>query len=154
EVGAYPEYHPQSPTPADDLDNFVNKVKAGADSAITQYFYSTDAYFQFLDDVTARGVDIPIVPGIMPITDYKQIVRFSAMCGAEIPRWISEPMESYGDDKESVQKFGREIALRLSERLLEGGAPGIHFYALNKAEPTCWLWKELNLPTPKLESVG
>lgn len=146
EVGCYPEYHPQAPTPADDIANFVRKVNAGADSAMTQYFYNADAYFNFMDEVEAHGIDIPVVPGIMPITNFEQVSRFSAMCGADIPRWIRQKMESYGDDLESVQAFGHEVVARLCERLLAGGAPGLHFYSLNKAEPTMALWKELGLP--------
>ena len=149
EVGCYPEYHPQAPTPADDVDNFVRKVNAGADSAMTQYFYNADAYFNFVDEVTARGVDIPIVPGIMPITDFGQVSRFSAMCGADIPRWIRQKMEGYGDDKASVQAFGHEVVTRLCEQLLAGGAPGLHFYSLNKAAPTVALWRDLGLPVPQ-----
>lgn len=147
EVAAYPEYHPDSPSPTADLDNFVHKVKAGADSAMTQYFYNADAYFRFVDAVAARGVDIPIVPGIMPLTDFALISRFSDACGAEIPRWIRRPMEAYGDDTESIRAFGRDVVARLCEQLLAGGAPGLHFYSLNKATETTWLWEELGLPT-------
>ncbi|MES1956540.1 methylenetetrahydrofolate reductase [NAD(P)H] [Salinisphaera hydrothermalis] len=154
EVGAYPEYHPAAASPAEDVDNFVRKVKAGADSAITQYFYNADAYFNFCDEVAARGVDIPIVPGIMPITDFGQISRFSAMCGADIPRWVRQKMESYGDDTASVQAFSRDLIGRLCERLLAGGAPGLHFYALNKAEPTATLWHDLKLPGPARHSAA
>ncbi len=146
EVGAYPEYHPGSASPADDVANFANKVKAGADSAITQYFFNADAYFNFMDEVEAHGVDIPVVPGIMPINDFGQVDRFSAMCGADIPRWIRQKMESFGDDTESVQAFGKDLIGDLCERLLAGGAPGLHFYALNKSEPTYSLWHELKLP--------
>ncbi|ROO30209.1 methylenetetrahydrofolate reductase [NAD(P)H] [Salinisphaera orenii] len=154
EVGCYPEYHPQAPSPAADVDNFVRKVKAGADSAMTQYFYNADAYFNFCDEAAAKGVDIPIVPGIMPITNFEQVSRFSAMCGADIPRWIRQKMESYGDDLESVQAFGQDLVARLCERLLAGGAPGLHFYSLNKADPTCWLWRELGLPTQDTASAA
>lgn len=147
EVGAYPEFHPQATSAADDIDRFVDKVAAGADSAITQYFYNADAYFHFVDEVTARGVDIPIVPGIMPINDFSQISRFSAMCGADIPRWIRQKMEGFGDDSASIKAFGQEVIVRLCEQLLAGGAPGLHFYALNKAEPTQSIWSALNLPT-------
>lgn len=146
EVGAYPEYHPAAPSPAEDVDNFVRKVKAGADSAMTQYFFNADAYFNFCEEVAAKGVDIPIVPGIMPITDFAQISRFSAMCGADIPRWVRQKMEAYGDDKASVQAFSRDMTARLCDRLLDGGAPGLHIYALNKAEATVNLWHDLNLP--------
>lgn len=154
EVGAYPEYHPAAPSPAEDVDNFIRKVRAGADSAITQYFYNADAYFNFCDEVAAKGVDIPIVPGIMPINDFAQVSRFSAMCGADIPRWVRQKMESYGDDKASVQAFGRDLIGRLCERLLAGGAPGLHFYALNKAEPTISLWHDLRLPGPAKHSAA
>ncbi|MDA3921730.1 MAG: methylenetetrahydrofolate reductase [NAD(P)H] [Salinisphaera sp.] len=146
EVGAYPEFHPQASSAAADIDHFVQKVAAGADSAITQYFYNADAYFNFMQEISARGVDIPVVPGIMPINDFGQISRFSAMCGADIPRWIRQKMESYGDDVDSVRAFGQEVVTRLAEQLLAGGAPGLHFYALNKAEPTASIWADLNLP--------
>lgn len=147
EVAAYPEYHPEAPSAKVDVDNFVRKVEAGADSAMTQYFYNADAYFRFVDAVAARGVDIPIVPGIMPITDFVQVARFSARCGAEIPRWLRQPMEGFGDDKVSMKAFGRDVVARLCERLLAGGAPGLHFYSLNKAAEVRWLWHELRLPT-------
>jgi methylenetetrahydrofolate reductase (NADPH) len=146
EVGAYPEFHPQAVSPDADIDHFVRKVEAGADSAMTQYFYNADAYFRFVDTVAARGVDVPIVPGIMPITDFAQIARFSDLCGAEIPRWIRKPMEAFGNDTASVRAFGHDVVARLCEQLLAGGAPGLHFYSLNKAEPTCALWRELGLP--------
>ncbi len=147
EIGAYPEFHPQAVSPDADIDHFVRKVKAGANSAMTQYFYNADAYFRFVDAVTARGVDIPIVPGIMPITDFAQIARFSDLCGAEIPRWIRKPMEAFGNDPVAVREFGFEVVARLCEQLLAGGAPGLHFYSLNKAGPTRRLWHELGLPT-------
>lgn len=147
EVAAYPEFHPQARSASHDIDCFVNKVKAGADSAITQYFYNADAYFNFIDEASNRGVDIPIVPGIMPINDFSQISRFSAMCGADIPRWIRQKMEGFGDDSASVKAFGEEVITRLCEQLLAGGAPGLHFYALNKSEPTMSIWSNLNLPT-------
>lgn len=146
EVGCYPEFHPAAVSPQDDIDNFVQKVRAGADSAITQYFYNADAYFNFVDEVAARGVDVPIVPGLMPINDFGQISRFSAMCGADIPRWVRQKMEAYGDDTASVRAFGHELLYNLAEQLLAGGAPGLHFYALNKAEPTATLWRDLRLP--------
>lgn len=147
EVGAYPEYHPGSTSPAEDVQNFARKVRAGADSAMTQYFFNADAYFNFVEEATAAGVDIPIVPGVMPINDFGQVDRFSAMCGADIPRWVRQKMESFGDDTASVQEFGKDLIGDLCERLLAGGAPGLHFYALNKAEPTYSLWNELKLPT-------
>ncbi|NNC23460.1 methylenetetrahydrofolate reductase [NAD(P)H] [Salinisphaera sp. USBA-960] len=154
EVGAYPEYHPGASSPADDVANFARKVKAGADSAMTQYFFNADAYFNFVDEAESQGVDIPIVPGIMPINDFEQVSRFSAMCGADIPRWIRQKMESFGDDTASVQAFGKDVIGDLCERLLAGGAPGLHFYALNKAEPTYSLWRELKLPTGETRAAS
>ena len=153
EVGAYPEFHPTAPSPEADIDNFIGKIRAGADSAITQYFYNADAYFNFVDEVSARGVDVPIVPGIMPITDFDQVSRFSAMCGADIPRWVRQKMEGYGDDKASVRAFGRELVYNLCEQLLAGGAPGLHFYALNKSQPTATLWQDLKLPTGESDAA-
>lgn len=153
EVAAYPEYHPETPSADADLAHFVNKVRAGADSAMTQYFYNADAYFRFVDAVTARGVDIPIVPGIMPLTSFAQIARFSDACGAEIPRWIRRPMETFGDDAASIRAFGRDVVARLCEQLLAGGAPGLHFYSLNQATETEWLWRVLNLPTEPLPAT-
>ena len=135
-VGAYPETHPQADDALADLRNFKAKVDAGADVAITQYFYNADAYFRFVDDVRALGVDIPIVPGIMPISNFTQLKRFSATCGAEIPRWIVQRMQAHGDDAGSVREFGADIVSRLCERLIEGGAPSFHFYTLNRAKPT------------------
>jgi len=131
EVAAYPEYHPQSKSPRQDLDNFARKVKAGADAAITQYFYNADAYFRLLEDAAQLGVTIPITPGIMPITNFSQLLRFSEMCGAEVPRWIARRLESFGDDRESIRAFGLDVVTGLCERLLAGGAPGLHFYTLN-----------------------
>jgi methylenetetrahydrofolate reductase (NADPH) len=136
EVAAYPEAHPQAPSFEADLENFVRKCKAGADSAITQYFFNADAYFYFMDRVRALGVDIPVIPGIMPITNYTKLARFSDACGAEIPRYIRKQLEAYGDDSESIQQFGEEVISRLCQQLLDGGAPGIHFYTLNQAAPS------------------
>ncbi|MFO0145153.1 MAG: methylenetetrahydrofolate reductase [NAD(P)H], partial [Betaproteobacteria bacterium] len=136
EVAAYPEYHPQSRSPADDLANFARKVKAGADSAITQYFYNSDAYFRFVEDAQALGVEVPIVPGIMPITNYTQLARFSDACGAEIPRWIRLKLQSYGDDRDAIRAFGLDVVTDLCEQLLAVDAPGLHFYTMNQAEPT------------------
>ncbi|WP_297577168.1 methylenetetrahydrofolate reductase [NAD(P)H] [uncultured Deefgea sp.] len=133
EVAAYPEFHPQSPNAEADLRNFINKVNAGADSAITQYFFNADAYFRFVDEVQARGVHIPIVPGIMPIQNYSQLQRFSDMCGAEIPRWLRLRLQAYSDDTASIRAFGLDFVTELSDRLLAGGAPGLHFYTLNAA---------------------
>jgi methylenetetrahydrofolate reductase (NADPH) len=143
EVAAYPEVHPQAKSPQDDLDNFARKVRAGADAAITQYFYNADAYFQFVDASRKLGLDIPIVAGIMPITNYTQLMRFSDMCGAEIPRWVRLKLASYGDDTASIKAFGLDVVTQLCERLLAGGAPGLHFYSMNQAAPTTALWQRL-----------
>ncbi|MEY6432980.1 methylenetetrahydrofolate reductase [NAD(P)H] [Thioalkalicoccus limnaeus] len=148
EVAAYPEFHPQAPNPNRDLDNFVRKVDAGADAAITQYFYNADAYFGFVDACRERGVTVPIVPGIMPITNYAQLARFSDACGAEIPRWIRRRLEGFGDDLGSLRAFGHDVVLALCRRLLEGGAPGLHFYTMNQSSPTQRLWRELGLTDP------
>ncbi len=145
EVAAYPEYHPQAANPAKDLENFRHKVGAGADAAITQYFYNADAYFGFLDRCRAIRINIPIVPGIMPITNYTQLARFSDACGAEIPRWVRRRLEGYGDDVASIRAFGQEVVLRLCRHLLEGGAPGLHFYTMNQSGPTTALWHDLGL---------
>ncbi|MBE0505095.1 MAG: methylenetetrahydrofolate reductase [NAD(P)H] [Marinospirillum sp.] len=133
EVAAYPESHPQAANLDVDIKNFVRKCQAGADSAITQYFFNADAYFYFVDRVRAAGVEIPIIPGIMPITNYSKLARFSDACGAEIPRWIRKQLEAYGDDTDSICQFGEEVISRLCQQLLEGGAPGLHFYTLNQA---------------------
>ncbi len=143
EVAAYPEMHPQANNFESDLNNFVNKVKAGADSAITQYFFNADSYFHFVERAQAKGVDIPIIPGIMPITNYSKLARFSDACGAEIPRWIRKQLEAYGDDIDSIRQFGQQVVTELCQRLLDGGAPGIHFYTLNQAEPCLAVWREL-----------
>ena len=145
EVAAYPEMHPQSVSAEADLAHFVRKVKAGADSAITQYFFNADAYFDFVGRMQAKGVDIPVVPGIMPITNYTQLARFSTMCGAEIPRWIRLRLADYGDDKASIKAFGIDVVARLSQDLLDNGAPGLHFYTLNNAEVTMAIWRQLRL---------
>lgn len=145
EVAAYPEYHPQSGSPARDLENFKRKVEAGAEAAITQYFYNADAYFGFVESCERAGIAIPIVPGIMPITNYTQLARFSDACGAEIPRWIRRRLEGYGDDVESIRAFGHEVVLGLCRRLIEGGAPGLHFYTMNQSGPVTRLWRELGL---------
>ncbi|MDQ2990690.1 MAG: methylenetetrahydrofolate reductase [NAD(P)H] [Pseudomonadota bacterium] len=143
EVAAYPEMHPQARSPQDDLQNFARKVQAGANAAITQYFYNADAYFQFVDAARKAGVDVPIVAGIMPITNYTQLMRFSDMCGAEIPRWVRLKLASYGDDSVSIKAFGLDVVTQLCERLLAGGAPGLHFYSMNQAGPTTALWQRL-----------
>lgn len=145
EVAAYPETHPQAKSPQDDLQNFARKVKAGADAAITQYFYNPDAYFHFVEQARKLGVDVPIVAGVMPITNYSQLMRFSDMCGAEIPRWIRLKLASFGDDTESIRAFGLDVVTQLCEKLLAGGAPGLHFYSLNQAAATSAIWKRLNL---------
>ena len=143
EVGAYPEMHPQAKSPQDDVQNFARKIKAGADAAITQYFYNPDAYFNFVDEAQKLGVDAPIVPGIMPITNYTQLMRFSDMCGTEIPRWIRLKLASYGDDADSIRAFGLDVVTQLCEQLLEGGAPGLHFYTLNQPAATMAIWQRL-----------
>ncbi len=143
EVAAYPEVHPQARSPQDDLQNFARKVQAGADAAITQYFYNADAYFQFRDAARKVGVDVPIVAGIMPITNYTQLMRFSDMCGAEIPRWVRLKLASFGDDSASIKAFGVDVVTALCERLIAGGAPGLHFYSMNQAVPTMAVWERL-----------
>jgi methylenetetrahydrofolate reductase (NADPH) len=143
EVAAYPEMHPQAKSPQDDLQNFVRKVQAGANAAITQYFYNADAYFQFVENAQKAGVDVPIVAGIMPITNSSQLMRFSEMCGAEIPRWVRLKLASYGDDSASIKAFGLDVVTQMCERLLAGGAPGLHFYSLNQAAATTAIWKRL-----------
>ncbi|MDO9322513.1 MAG: methylenetetrahydrofolate reductase [NAD(P)H] [Pseudomonas sp.] len=145
EIAAYPEMHPQARNFEDDLANFVRKAKAGADSAITQYFFNADSYFYFVERVRQMGVDIPIVPGIMPITNYSKLARFSDACGAEIPRWIRKQLEAYADDMESIQAFGEQVISQMCERLLAGGAPGLHFYTLNQTEPSLAIWHNLKL---------
>lgn len=136
EVAAYPEMHPQARDAQADLRNFIGKVRAGANGAITQYFYNPDAYFRFVDDVRRAGIDIPVVPGVMPIANFSQIRRFSELCGAEIPRWMAQRMLAYADDAESVRAFGAEVVAQLCRRLVEGGAPSLHFYTLNLSKPT------------------
>ena len=146
EVAAYPEMHPQARNFEDDIANFVRKARAGADSAITQYFFNADSYFYFVERVRAMGVNIPIVPGIMPITNYSKLARFSDACGAEIPRWVRKQLEAYGDDVKSIQAFGEQVISEMCEQLLQGGAPGLHFYTLNQAEPSLAIWNNLKLP--------
>ena len=143
EVAAYPEMHPQARSPQDDLQNFARKVQAGANAAITQYFYNADAYFRFVDNARKLGVEVPIVAGIMPITNYTQLTRFSDMCGAEIPRWVRLKLASFGDDSASIKAFGLDVVTELGQRLLAGGAPGLHFYSMNQAGPTMALWQRL-----------
>jgi len=146
EVAAYPEFHPQAPSAWQDLDNFKRKVEAGAHGAITQYFYNPDAYWRFLDDCQGRGITLPIVPGIMPITNYVNLARFSDACGAEIPRWLRKRLEAFGDDRQGLFDFGVEVVAELCRRLLEGGAPGLHFYTMNQAEATEAICRALDLP--------
>ncbi|MDY0023003.1 methylenetetrahydrofolate reductase [NAD(P)H] [Arenimonas caeni] len=136
EVGCYPETHPQAEDALADLRHFKAKVDAGADSAITQYFFNADAYFRFVDDVRAAGVGIPVIPGIMPISNFSQLRRFSEACGAEIPRWMAKRMQAYGDDADSIREFAADAVAAMCRRLLEGGAPELHFYTLNLARPT------------------
>ena len=136
EVAAYPEVHPQAKSPEADLQAYVTKVKAGADSAITQYFYNTDAFFRFVDEAYKRGADVPVVPGIMPITSSAQLLRFSDACGAEIPRWIRLRLQGYGDDVESIKAFGLEVVTDLCDQLITAGVPALHFYAMNQSAPT------------------
>ena len=145
EVAAYPEFHPQASSAEDDLNNFKRKMEAGANSAITQYFFNPDAYFRFVNDCEDLGITAPIVPGIMPITNYIQLARFSDMCGAEIPRWIRKRLESYGDDKDSIKAFGEDVITEMCHQLLEAGAPGLHFYSMNVTAPSLAIWKNLGL---------
>ncbi|MEQ1600801.1 MAG: methylenetetrahydrofolate reductase [NAD(P)H] [Methylophilaceae bacterium] len=133
EVAAYPEFHPESSSPTADLQHFKNKVDAGANAAITQYFYNADSYFRFMDQCGALGINIPIVPGIMPIYNYTQLARFSGVCGAEIPRWLRLRLQEYGDDMASLRSLGLDVVTDICEQLLAGGAPGLHFYTLNQA---------------------
>ncbi len=146
EIAAYPEMHPQARNFEADLANFVRKAKAGANSAMTQYFFNADSYFYFVERVQKMGVNIPVVPGIMPITNYSKLARFSDACGAEIPRWVRKQLESYGDDAESIRAYGEQVISEMCERLLQGGAPGLHFYTLNQAEPSLAIWNNLKLP--------
>ena len=145
EVAAYPEYHPLARSAAENLQHFKQKVAAGANSAITQYFYNADAYFNFVDECAAMGITLPIVPGIMPINNFFQLARFSDICGAEIPRWLRLKLQSYGDDTASIKAFGLDVVTDLCDRLLTGGAPGLHFYTLNQAGPSSTIWQRLGL---------
>ncbi len=146
EVAAYPEFHPEASCASADLKNFKAKVDAGADAAITQYFYNTDAYFRFVDQCQALGIDIPIVPGVMPIYNYTQLARFSSVCGADIPRWLRLRLQDFGDDLPSLRAFGMDVVTELSERLIAGGAPGLHFYTLNQAGIISTIMQRLSLP--------
>ncbi|MFC3608378.1 methylenetetrahydrofolate reductase [NAD(P)H] [Stutzerimonas tarimensis] len=145
EVAAYPEMHPQARNLEQDLANFARKANAGADSAITQYFFNADSYFYFVERVRKLGVEIPVVPGIMPITNYSKLARFSDACGAELPRWVRKQLEAYADDIDSIQAFGEQVITEMCERLLAGGAPGLHFYTLNQAEASLAIWNNLGL---------
>lgn len=144
EVAAYPEVHPQAKSPEADLKAYVTKVKAGAHSAITQYFYNSDAYFRFVDDAHKLGADIPVVPGIMPITSSTQLMRFSDACGAEIPRWIRLRLQAFGDDTASIKAFGLDVVSDLCEQLRNGGVPGLHFYTMNQSAATLELLRRLD----------
>jgi methylenetetrahydrofolate reductase (NADPH) len=143
EVAAYPEFHPQASSAREDMLNFKRKINAGANSAITQYFYNADGYFRFVEETRKLGVTAPIVPGIMPIGRFSQLARFSDTCGAEIPRWMRKTMEGYGDDIESVQAFGLDVVTQLCEKLIAGGVPGLHFYTLNQANASLEILKRL-----------
>jgi methylenetetrahydrofolate reductase (NADPH) len=145
EVAAYPEGHPQARSFQEDLRHFAEKVEAGAHGAITQYFFNTDAYFRFVDEVFALGIEIPIIPGIMPITNYSQLARFSDACGAEIPRWIRSRLQGYGDDLPSIRAFGQEVITDLVDQLITAGVPGLHFYTMNRAEPVLAIAESLGL---------
>jgi len=149
EVAAYPEMHPQASSPQGDLKAFVRKVKRGANGAITQYFYNADAYLNFRDAAHAEGIDVDIVPGIMPITNYTQLMRFSESCGAEIPRWIRLKLASFGDDRESIRAFGREVLVQMCERLLREAVPGLHFYTLNQDQASKAILEDLGFSTKK-----
>lgn len=146
EVASYPEFHPQAPSAEADLDNFKRKVDAGADSSITQYFYNVDAYRRFIDACEARNINIPVVPGIMPITNIVQLARFSDMCGAEIPRWLRKRLEAFGDDMDSLKAFGKDVVVEMCQTLLDEGCPGLHFYTMNQSEATLSIWNELSFP--------
>ncbi|APZ44286.1 methylenetetrahydrofolate reductase [NAD(P)H] [Acidihalobacter ferrooxydans] len=145
EVAAYPEVHPQARNAEEDLRHFKRKIEAGANSAITQYFFNPDAYFRFIDDCARCGIDVPIIPGIMPITQYTQLARFSDACGAEIPRWMRKRLEGMGDDRDAIRAFGLDVISALCQRLLDAGAPGLHFYTMNQAEATQEIWERLGL---------
>lgn len=147
EVAAYPEYHPTAPSAEADLLNFKRKVEAGADSAITQYFFNLDAYLRFVESCEKMHVELPIVPGVMPITNYASLARFSERCGAEIPRWLAKRLEGFRDDADAIRAFGIDVVAELCRRLLEAGAPGLHFYVLNRAEPAIDIWHNLGLST-------
>ncbi|MDD2742945.1 MAG: methylenetetrahydrofolate reductase [NAD(P)H] [Rhodocyclaceae bacterium] len=144
EVAAYPEWHPQAKSPKDDLQAFARKMNAGANSAITQYFFNADAYFHFVEEASALGIVAPIIPGIMPIAGFTKLARFSDACGTDIPRWMRKKFESYGDDTDSIRAFGLDVVTELCERLLKGGAPGLHFYSMNQAALTTEICQRLD----------
>ena len=144
EVAAYPEFHPQADSAEKDLQNFKRKVEAGANAAITQYFYNIDAYFRFVESCEKMGLDLPVMPGIMPITNFTSLARFSDACGAEIPRWLRKRLQAFGDDIEAIKDFGTDVVTDLCQRLLDAGAPGLHFYTLNHSEATILIWKNLS----------
>ena len=148
EVACYPEVHPQAPDPDADFANFARKVRAGADCALTQYFFNADAYFDFVERCAKAQLGIPVIPGIMPITNFAQLARFSDACGADIPRWIRRRLEQLQHDRVALLDFGLDVVTRLCDTLLRGGVPGLHFYTLNQSEPTLRLWKNLGLPAP------
>lgn len=152
-VAAYPEMHPEAESFSADIHHYVEKIGAGSDAAITQYFFNAAAYADFMDRATQAGADIPVIPGIMPITNAKQILRFSAMCGADVPRWIRLRLQDFGDDRQSIRAFGIDVATQLSAELIEMGAPGLHFYALNQAEATLSIMRNLNLHKSQAAAV-
>jgi methylenetetrahydrofolate reductase (NADPH) len=151
EVAAYPEFHPQAPSPTKDLENFKRKIDAGANSAITQYFYNTEAYYRFIDDCEKLGINVPIVPGVMPIINCTQLVRFSEACGADIPRWILKRLQEFGDDRASIRAFGIDVTTQICADLLGNGAPGIHMYTMNQSEASEAIWENLILKKRKKE---
>jgi methylenetetrahydrofolate reductase (NADPH) len=154
DVAAYPEFHPQARNPIDDVASFARKIEAGANSAITQYFYNPDAYWHFVDVCTSRGLDVPIVPGIMPIGSFTKLARFSDACGAEIPRWIRRRLEGFGDDVASIRAFGLDVVTRMCASLIERGAPGLHFYTLNQASLTTTIWRSLGLDAQAVRTTA
>jgi methylenetetrahydrofolate reductase (NADPH) len=145
EVACYPEYHPQTRNAPDEVKNFKRKIDAGANAAMTQYFYNPDAYFRFVDECEAAGIMVPIVPGVMPINNFSQLARFSDACGAEIPRWMRIKLEGYRDDTASIRSFGLDVVTALCDKLLTAGAPGLHFYTLNQAGAVSIIWQRLGL---------
>ncbi len=154
EVAAYPEFHPQASSAQSDIENFKKKIDAGADSAITQYFYNPFAYYRFVDSCEKLGVDIPIVAGIMPIITCTQLLRFSAACGAEVPRWILKRLQEFGDDRVSIRQFGIDVATELCEQLLANGVPGLHFYSMNQSVASIAICKNIGIDKKIKESAG